>query len=196
MKNKLKTLAKVSKQRSRSQRWPIVFRGCTATATNDTTELTLRLPIVWISGEEAKLDAVAVLKIAARLDDADELRIEVSDDYATVNGVRVMIDGMQAGSVTPNDEPRVELEVTDELREAVEAVRACVADDPLRPVMNGVYIDATMVAATDAHVLAWRDVATGLPDGVKAVFIRTCGPLFRRNMMARWCWTVVRFGTL
>lgn len=115
MKNKLKTLAKVSKQRSRSRRWPIVFRGGIATATNDTTELTLRLPIVWIAGDEAKLDADDVLKIAACLEDSEELRIEVSGDYATVNGVKVMIDGMQSGSITPNDEPRVELEVTDEL---------------------------------------------------------------------------------
>lgn len=169
MKNRLKTLAKVSKQRSRSQRWPIVFRGGTATATNDTTELTLRLPIVWIAGDEAKFDADDVLKIAACLEEADELRIEVSGDYATVNGVKVMMDGMTSGRITPNDEPRVELEITDELRAAVSEVQACVTDDYLRPVLQGVYIDATMVAATDAHVLAWRDVATGLPDGVKAV---------------------------
>ena len=169
IKNKLKTLAKVSKQRSRSRRWPIVFRGGTATATNDTTELTLRLPIVWIAGDEAKLDADDVLKIAACLEDSEELRIEVSGDYATVNGVRALLDGMPVGTLTPSDEERTELEVTEELRAAVEDVRACVADDPLRPVLGGIYIDSAMVAATDAHVLAWRDIATGLPDGVKAV---------------------------
>ena len=172
MKNKLKTLIKVSKQRSAKMRFPIVFRGQTATATNDTTELTLRLPIVWTGNEPSdgvKIDADNVSKIAKCIDDADELRIEVSDDYATINGVRVMIDGSPAGGIELSDETRTELEVTEELRTAVTEVRACVADDPLRLVMNGVYIDSTMVAATDAYVLAWRDVATGLPEGVKAV---------------------------
>lgn len=173
MKTKLKTLAKVAKQRSAKMRYPIVFRGDTATATNDTTELTLRVPIDW-SGDEptdgVKLDADAVLKIAACLSDyTDRLSIEVSEEYATVNGVRVRHYGDRVPSYDQTTEERVELEVTDELRTAVEEVRACVDKDYLYPILQGVYIDATMVAATDAHVLAWRDVATGLPDGVKAV---------------------------
>lgn len=175
MKNKLKTLAKVAKQRSAKLRYPIVFRVATATATNGTTELTLRVPIDWIGAEPAdgvKLDADDVLKIAACLsDDTDHLSIEVSEDYATVNGVRVRRAGDSVPRFDRTTEERVELEITDELKTAVSEVRACVSDDPLRPVMNGVYIDGSMVAATDAHVLSWRDVATGLPAGVSAVIL-------------------------
>lgn len=174
MKTKLKTLVKVAKQRSRSQRFPIVFHGQTATATNDTTELTLHVPIDWSGSEPndgVKLSADNVSKLAECLGDADHLTIEVSGNYATVNGVRFMMDGRTAGHIVPNDDERTELEVTDELLEAVAAVRDCVGNDDLRSIYKGIYIDSAIVAATDAHVLAWRDVATGLPDGVSAVIL-------------------------
>lgn len=172
MKNKLKTLVKVATQRSKRNQFPIVFRGGTATAMGDDIELTLRIPIEWRSEEPAdgvKIDAANIRKIADCIGDAECLTIEVSDTYATVNGVRVLLDGMPVGTLTPSEEERTELEVTDELRKAVAEVRGCVSDDCLRPVMRGVYIDSTMVAATDAHVLAWRDMPTGLPEGVKVV---------------------------
>lgn len=174
MKTKLKTLVKVATQRSKRNQFPIVFRGDTATAMGDDIELTLRIPIVW-SGDEpndgVQIDAANVRKIADCLGDAECLRIELSGDYATINGVRVMIDGSPAGGITPNDEPRSELQVTEELREAVENVRECAGSDQLRPIFRGIYIGSDIVAATDAHVMAWRDVATGLPDGVSAVVL-------------------------
>lgn len=174
MKTKLKTLVKVATQRSKRDQFPIVFRGGMATAMGDDIELTLRIPIVW-SGDEpndgVKIHAANVRKIADCLGDAECLTIEVSGDYATVNGVRVLLDGMPVGTLTPSEEERTELEVTKELREAVEAVRACADSDDYRPIFRGVYIGSDIVAATDAHVMAWRDMPTGLPDGMQAVVL-------------------------
>lgn len=174
MKTKLKNLIKVATQRSKRNQFPIVFRGGMATAMGDDIELTLRIPIVW-SGDEptggVKIGAANVRKIADCLGDAECLTIEVSDTYATVNGVRVLLDGKPVGTLTPSEEERTELEVTEELREAVEAVRKCADSDAYRPLFRGVYIGSDIVAATDAHVMAWRDMPTGLPDGMQAVVL-------------------------
>lgn len=174
MKNKLKTLAKLSKTISKSSRLPIWINGRKATATNNNTELTLNLNINWNGSEPENgiyIDADELLKVVNNSEFIENLDIVVKNknSFAYINGIGVNLSTKQFEHINAENDDTCELYLSDELRNAVNDVRDCVCDDEYRMALHGVFITRNIVAATDAHILSVRNIETSIPENRDAL---------------------------
>ena len=159
---KLNKLAKLAKSGGKRYNKNVTIDGNKFTATNGEILLTMNIPAKF-DGEQRKFDVSYndIARIAKVIDDS-EITISLSDNKAIIAGVHCFIGSPTLVNVESSKEVIEKLTLTDEIKKCINEVAQFTGKDEFRPGLNYIYITRDHIVATDALVLSWRKIETGI----------------------------------
>lgn len=172
MKKEIKALVKLAKMNKKGERY-ITVQGDEYTASAKGIDVTYKIPTQYVGVDEIpfRVDASEMAKVAS-FSDGDTLKIEAqSDDRVRINDVSVFRSVCVTAHLTcAPEEPAMRIPLTAEFLGTASRLAKCVSSDDFRSAMNYICIEENAMVATDAHVLHFEELTTGVTKGERLLF--------------------------